>query len=149
MFPQDFKLVDVGVLRVSANIPYLERIGLLHNSMFELMQSFQPHICVMENIFFGKDPLAALKLGQIRGAFISASSRCQVPMKEIASTAVKRLIAGHGHAQKEEVCLALKHLMGFERGNLPLDASDALAIALSYGMSEPSRGECRGGNAPC
>ncbi|RZA21662.1 MAG: crossover junction endodeoxyribonuclease RuvC, partial [Proteobacteria bacterium] len=42
---------------------------------------------------------------------------------------------GQGHATKDQVAAALKYLLGFDRGNLPHDASDAIAIALSHALS--------------
>ena len=44
------------------------------------------------------------------------------------------MVAGHGAATKEQVYQALQALMGFNKGDLPLDASDALAIAFAVSL---------------
>lgn len=132
--PQDFRIIEAGVLRAQAHLQAWQRIGLMHSSMHELIQEFKPSVCVLENVYLAKNVQSALKLGQARGAFMSAASRCQVVVKEIASTTVKRIIAGKGHANKEQVSLALQSLLGFRKGTLPYDASDAVAIALAFGL---------------
>lgn len=136
MNPRDFKIIGAGVLRTHKKLSSWERIGMMHQSMHELMLEFQPKVCVLENVYFGKNVRSAITLGQVRGAFISAAARSNASVEEIASTTVKKLISGNGHAGKDEVLLALNALIGFEKGKLPYDASDALAIALSFALSE-------------
>lgn len=136
MNPHDFKILEAGVLRSPKSLKYADRIGMMHESMHELMLEFKPQVCILENVFFGKNVQSALTLGQARGAFISAACRSHVLVEEIPSTTVKKIISGRGHASKEEVHLALKALIGFDKGRLPHDASDALAIALSFGLKD-------------
>ena len=135
MNPRDFRIAGAGVLRTKRSLSTWERIGTMHQSMHELMQEFQPQVCILENVFFGKNVLSAITLGQVRGVFISAAYRSNISVEEIASTSVKKIISGNGHASKEEVLFALHALMGFDKGKLPFDASDALAIALSFGLT--------------
>ncbi len=134
MHPRDFRILGAGVLRAQRSLSSWERIGMMHQSMHELMEEFQPKICVLENVFFGKNVQSAITLGQVRGAFISAAYRSRLKIAEIAPTTVKKMVSGNGHAGKEEVLNSLQALMGFNKGKLPFDASDALAIALSFAL---------------
>ena len=134
MNPRDFKILEVGVLKIKKSLTSWDRIGMMHQSMYELIAEFKPKICVLENVYFGKNVRSALTLGQVRGAFISAACRCEANIAEIASTSVKKIISGNGHSGKEEIYLALQALLGFDKGKLPYDASDALAIALSFSL---------------
>ena len=140
--PRDFLIVDAGVLRSCKSLSSWERIGMMHQSMHELMVQLRPEVCVLENVYFGKNVQSAIILGQVRGAFISAAFRNNAYVREIPSTSVKKIISGNGHAGKEEVLRALQALTGFDKGKLPYDASDALAIALSWALMdawEPKR----------
>ena len=56
---------------------------------------------------------------------------------EITPAEVKRVIAGGGAADKEQVSRAVELLLGFKRGKLPYDVTDAMAIALTHGLSLP------------
>lgn len=132
---KDYKVVDAGVLRTDPKSSTSSRLGAIHQAMYELAVELKPNLCVIESAFLGCNPQSALKLGQARGALIAAMSRCAIPVREIAPTKVKKIITGNGHGDKEEVSLALKHLLKFKKGRLPFDVTDALAIALSYGIS--------------
>lgn len=127
-----FRVVDAGVMRLSAKEPINQRLSTLHKGLFDLMQEYRPVSCVLESAFFGINAQSALKLGMVRGAFISAASRLETPIAEITPAQVKKTIAGHGRADKEEVSLAVERLFGIRRGQLPYDATDAIAIAASY-----------------
>ena len=83
------------------------------------------------------NPQSAIKLGLIRGAIITAVSRLNISICELAPTKIKKIITGNGHAAKEDVARSLKVLLNYELGSLSYDASDALAIALSCGLTLP------------
>jgi crossover junction endodeoxyribonuclease RuvC len=129
------QVVAVGVIRSKASLPHCERTGYLHDAVHQLSEQYKPEICVIERVFTGINPYSALRLGETRGAVIAAVRRLGIQIAEIAPTEVKKTITGQGHATKEQVAAALQYLLQFERGDLPLDASDAVAIGLSYGLS--------------
>ena len=129
--PKDWTVLDAGVLRASADLEMPARLGEIHNALFDLASELAPSHVVIEKAFHGVNASTAIKLGEARGALISAVARIGVPITEITPAQVKRLIAGHGAASKEQVYQALQALLGFNKGRLPLDASDALAIALT------------------
>lgn len=132
------ELNDIGVIRADTNTDFCQRVALIHTALHSLVCEWNPHICVIEDAFFGLNARSALKLGQARGALMTAVTREGVPVVEVSPTHVKRAIAGSGAADKERISMSLKALIGFERGTLPYDASDALAIALSYGLTVPT-----------
>lgn len=134
--PQDFKIVDAGVFRAKEKDPAFKRIGEMYKAMLAIMRECKPKTCVLEGVFLGKNVKSALMLGQVRGAFVAASHDAGVGVDEVAPTTVKKIIAGRGGASKGEVELALKAHLGFDRGNLPQDVTDALAIALSYSLKK-------------
>jgi crossover junction endodeoxyribonuclease RuvC len=132
--PSHFRLTHAGVLRCSAKETLLARIGQLHQAMHELLHEIQPSVCVLESSFMGINPRSALMLGQARGALIASCARHSVPIHELTPSEVKKTITGKGNADKEQVALSLRHLLAFERQGLSYDVSDALAIALSWGL---------------
>ena len=133
--PKDFKLIDVLTLTSKTGLGLNDRVYLFHESIYKLVLEFEPTHCAIETCFVGVNAQSALKLGLVRGAIISAVKRLNIPILEIAPTKVKKIITGNGHAKKEDMATTLKALMGFDLGNLSYDASDALAIALSSGLS--------------
>ncbi len=129
------RLVAVGAIRSKTTLPHSERTGYLHDAIHQLASQYAPEICVIERAFTGINPQSALRLGETRGAVIAAVRRLGITVAEITPTEVKKTITGQGHATKEQLAAALKYLLNFELGDLPLDASDAVAIGLSYGLS--------------
>jgi crossover junction endodeoxyribonuclease RuvC len=109
-------------------------LGEIHAALHHLIAESVPSLVAIEKAFHGLNAATAIKLGEARGALIAAVLRHQLPLHEVTPAEVKRLIAGHGAADKEQVYRALKSLTGFELGELPLDASDALGIALAASL---------------
>lgn len=136
--PKDFRIVDAGVLRTDRLEAHAERLGAIHAMMFELIGELGPDAVVIERAFVGVNINSALKLGEARGALISAAQRAAVPVTDITPAQVKRLVTGQGAASKDAVALAMKGLLGFERGRLPHDVTDAMAIALCHGLTMAS-----------
>jgi crossover junction endodeoxyribonuclease RuvC len=132
--PRDWHVEDVGVLKFSSQANMFERLGEVHCGIFDLIKELNPTEVAIEKAFYGINPSTAIKLGEARGAILSAVARAGLVLTEITPAEVKRSIAGHGSADKERVYLALKSILGFDRGQLPHDASDALAIALTASM---------------
>src|SRR5690606_26163642 len=102
----------------------------------ELAASHKPDIWVIEKAFADKNISSAIKLGEVRGSIMAAAFRSKAAIREITPAAVKKRIAGNGRATKEQVAAAVLTFVGFRRGDLPFDATDAVAIALAFGLTE-------------
>lgn len=137
MLPRDFQVIDAGALKVDPKLAAAQRIGILHQGLYGLISQHRPGLVVMEKAFYDKNIATAIRLGEVRGAYIAAAGRCKTPVFEITPAEVKKIISGNGRATKEQVALSLEALIGFERGQLSYDVTDAVAIALSFGMKAP------------
>jgi len=135
MSPRDYRVIDAGALKADIKLTADQRIGLMHEGLFQLIDTHKPIVLAMEQAFYDKNVSTAIRLGEVRGAFIAAATRGRVPVAGITPAEVKRLVAGNGRATKEQVCNAVKALMGFDKGNLPFDVTDAVAIALAHGLN--------------
>ncbi|SMF79351.1 crossover junction endodeoxyribonuclease RuvC [Pseudobacteriovorax antillogorgiicola] len=131
---RDFRVLDAGIIRPRRTLSHSERLGQIHEAIHQLTCQFQPSVCVIEKGYTGINHNSALRLGETRGAIIAAVQRERTPVVESTPTEVKKTVTGNGHASKEDISLSLKCLIGFDRGGLPFDVTDAVAIALSYGM---------------
>lgn len=132
--PKDFRLADMGILQASDRAPLNQRLGDLHDALYQIATEFKPDLCAMESSFLGPNPQSALKLGHVRGAFIAALWRHKVTVSEIYPNTAKKLITGQGHASKELVSQVLE-AFGYPTP-IAHDASDALAIAIAFGLSQ-------------
>jgi crossover junction endodeoxyribonuclease RuvC len=99
-----------------------------------LTNEFRPDEVAIERIFMHRNADSALKLGQARGAALSATFAVRPRVFEYAPREVKLAVVGTGTAQKDQVQLMVKRLLNIA-GPLAEDAADALAIALCHAHS--------------
>lgn len=92
----------------------------------------------MEDVFMAKNAASALKLGQARGALITACTQGDLPVTPYSPTSIKQTVAGVGRAEKNQIQYMVKLLL-----KLPElaqeDASDALAAAICHAHHLPMK----------
>jgi crossover junction endodeoxyribonuclease RuvC len=86
----------------------------------------------IEEVFYGKNVKSALLLGHARGASMVCAANNSMPVFEYSARKVKQSITGNGAAHKSQVQYMISKEFNINNDNFPLDASDALAIALCH-----------------
>lgn len=107
------------------------RLGEIFTRLDELMQEFTPDEVAIEKVFMAKNADSALKLGQARGAAISAVVRYQKPLFEYSARQVKQALVGIGSAEKKQVAHMVGQLLKHP-DPMQADAADACAIAICH-----------------
>ncbi len=108
-----------------------ERLLLIHESLGRLLAEYTPQEVAVEEVFVNKNAQSALVLGQARGVALCACARAGLGISEYATASVKLALTGQGRADKEQVQHMVKVLLNL-RERIALDASDALAVALTH-----------------
>ena len=117
-------------LRVKAeSLP--ERLKLIFAGITSAINRYRPEAVAIEKVFMNRNADSVLKLGQARGAAISAAVMQGLPVSEYTPRHVKQAVVGKGGASKEQVQHMVKILLNCQK-NLQPDEADALAIALSH-----------------
>jgi crossover junction endodeoxyribonuclease RuvC len=111
-----------------------ERLQQIFAGVDQLTGEFRPDEVAVERVFMHRNADSALKLGQARGAALSATFAVRPRVFEYAPREVKLAVVGTGAAQKDQVQLMVKRLLNIT-GPLTPDAADALAIALCHAHS--------------
>lgn len=120
--------------------PLPVRLGEIYTSVSELIEEYQPAEFAIEQVFMARNPQAALKLGQARGAAIAAGVAGGLPIYEYAARRVKQAVVGTGRANKTQVQHMVQVLL--ELSGVPqADAADALAIALCHAHEVRAKAE--------
>jgi crossover junction endodeoxyribonuclease RuvC len=122
-----------GSIRTSGD-SLAERLQEIFAGVDQLTNEFRPDEVAIERVFMHRNADSALKLGQARGAALSATFAVRPRVYEYAPREVKLAVVGTGGAQKEQVQLMVKRLLNIA-GPLAEDAADALAIALCHAHS--------------
>lgn len=133
----EFSVLQYGVLHVSASDALENRLLKIVTGLEELLEKYHPQALAMEGVFFAKNAKSALVLGHIRGAILVACRKRGMTFNEYPPSLVKQAVTGDGSASKEHVANMVFARLGIEPGDLPLDASDALAIALTHATPAP------------
>jgi crossover junction endodeoxyribonuclease RuvC len=116
-----------------------ERLQEIFAGVESLTSEFRPDEVAIERVFMHRNADSALKLGQARGAALSATFAVRPRVFEYAPREVKLAVVGTGGAQKEQVQVMVKRLLSIS-GPLTDDAADALAIALCHAHSRRLQG---------
>ena len=104
----------------------------IYNRLRKLTATAAPDSVAVESAFYGKDAKAAAKLEGTRGVIILALKQAGLPIAHYSPAEVKKAIAGRGQATKEQVQFMIVKLLSLVEIPRPLDASDALALALCH-----------------
>jgi len=134
--------VTSGIIRLpEGSLP--ERLQLIFAGVSQLVTEYQPESMGIEDVFFARDPKAALKLGQARGAAILAGTNAKLPVSEYSPRSVKLAVVGTGAADKKQVQIMVTSLLKLP-GEPSEDAADALAVAICHGHSMKSASRLAG-----
>jgi crossover junction endodeoxyribonuclease RuvC len=132
--------VECGVLQMREGDPLNTRLFALRKDIEDVLAEFKPGALSLEHCFVDRDPHAALVLGEVRGLVKCESLRFGVPIAEYQASRVKKVVAGNGHASKDDVGRRLLVLLGL--ASLPaVDASDALALAVTHSVMGMGRSQ--------
>ena len=120
--------------------PWPERLGLIFDGVARVVAEYGPHEMAVEQLIFARDPTAALKLGQARGAVLCAGLKGGVQVHEYSPKSVKLAVVGTGGAEKLQVQHMVRILLSLDRQPAE-DEADALALALchAHSMGIPAR----------
>jgi crossover junction endodeoxyribonuclease RuvC len=111
-------------------MPHPERLASIVLGIREIIRRHRPSILALEQVFVSRNAMSALKLGQVRGAVMVVAVEEGLEVREFAPTEVKNAVTGYGRAEKTQVQLMVKTLLGLPQVPKPHDAADALALAL-------------------
>lgn len=133
--------VASGCVRVKSH-EFPARLKQIYDGIHEIVSQYGPEQLAIEQVFMHKNAESALKLGQARGAAICAVLSEDLPVYEYAAREIKLALVGKGSADKCQVQHMVKILLGL-RGDLQLDASDALGVALCHAHRQQTESRMR------
>ena len=125
------RYIASGCIRLDSNLPFIERIGQIQPALSAIITKYMPNTVAIEEVFFAKNAASALKLGQARGAALSAVHQHGLAIYEYSARAIKLALVGKGSANKSQVSFMVQHRL-LLNGIPQVDAGDALAVALCH-----------------
>jgi crossover junction endodeoxyribonuclease RuvC len=124
------RFIDAGTIRTESDEMPI-RLKRIYEGLKRIIDFYQPTEASVEQVFLAHNVDTALKLGQARGAAVTALVTHDVAVSEYTARQIKLSVVGYGAAQKEQVQQMVTRLL-----NIPVipqaDAADALAAAICH-----------------
>ncbi len=124
--------VDYGHIKTDKLNLMSHRLVKIYDHARHLVEKHSPDAIIIERLFFNTNVKTAITVGQSRGLFILIAGQYNIPVFEYTALQAKMLLTGYGRAEKEKVREKVAEMLNIKTTIKPIDASDALAMALCH-----------------
>jgi len=138
-----YHFVACGAIKPVAGQKLPARLLQISSGIEEVIARHKPDACAIEDGFLANNIKVTLKLGQVRGVAMLAAERAALDIREYSPRLVKQTVVGYGNAEKRQVQEMVRVLLGVSSAPEPLDASDALAVAICHINTASTRNRMR------
>ena len=108
------------------------RLLELRNELRDLIEEFSPEVIAVERVLFQRNAMTAISVGQVIGIVLVEGLDAGCEVIEYSPNEIKLAVAGHGGADKIQMEEMVRTLLKIKTSLEPVDAADALAVALCY-----------------
>ena len=126
------KVIHWGSVKSRPRQPFPQRLKFIYDELITVIQRFNPDEVAIEDMFFSANVKSTLKLGQTRGVALLSAVNKEKPVFEYSPLEVKQSVVGYGRAEKSQVQDMVTSILRLKEKPEPLDASDALAVAICH-----------------
>ncbi|MGL4854856.1 MAG: crossover junction endodeoxyribonuclease RuvC [Lentisphaeria bacterium] len=125
-------ILQCGFIKTPASKKVSECLRRLSGGISELIEEYSPNEVAIEGIFYHKFARSAMVLGMARGVVVGICASKNLPVYEYAPKSAKLAVTGNGAASKEQVAFMMANMFKIKINQIPLDATDALAIGVCH-----------------
>ncbi|PHQ80009.1 MAG: crossover junction endodeoxyribonuclease RuvC [Coxiella sp. (in: Bacteria)] len=119
-----------GVVKTKSDT-LADKLNEIFVAITQVIHDYQPTCAAIEQVFTSYNHQSALKLGQARGAAMTALAHAGLAVDEYSAKQVKQAVVGYGGASKSQVQHMVRALLKMTETPVE-DAADALAIAICH-----------------
>jgi crossover junction endodeoxyribonuclease RuvC len=127
-----------GVITTPASTPLPDRLGELQREVRALLAQTAPAVVAVERVFFQTNVRTAMSVGQASGVVMAEAVNAGCQVAQYGPNEVKQAVAGWGGAGKDEIERMVQRLLGIDQPLRPVDAADAVALALCHLAHAPT-----------
>lgn len=133
------RLIQYGTLGTPAGPAVPVRLRAIYSGVQQLISTYRPDDIVFEELFFARNVTTALNVGAARGVALLAAAQYTENLYEYTPMQIKQAVVGFGKAEKRQVQMMVKMLLGLSEVPRPDDAADGLAAAITHAHSARQR----------
>ena len=134
-----FSVVGFGAVTTPADLPFEKRLKMIYEDITEIIETYKPDEMGIEKLFFNTNEKTAIDVAQARGVTLLPAIIRNIPIYEYTPLQVKSSIVGYGRAEKKQVQEMTKTMLHLKEVPKPDDTADAVAIAITHGLSINTR----------
>ncbi len=126
----DVQHITHGQIKTRGDV-LADKLHEIFTGLAKVISEYNPNEASIEQVFTFHNHQSALKLGQARGAALTALASAGLGVGEYSAKQVKKAVVGYGGANKAQVQHMIRALLKLQQ-TPPPDAADALAIAICH-----------------
>jgi crossover junction endodeoxyribonuclease RuvC len=125
-------LVAVGVLKSSADDSIEQRLMEIDSQIREWISIHNPDVIAIERVFSQQNLRTVMGTAQVAGITLLAAAQSDIKVVMHTPSEVKAAVTGSGRAKKDQVAQMVQRILKLETIPKPVDATDALALAICH-----------------
>lgn len=129
------QLVDAGVIRTPVKEDDAVRLLTIYEELTDIIVQSKPTLMSVEKLFFSRNVTTAMTVSQARGVVLLCGMQAGMTIHEYTPMQIKQAVTGYGKADKKQMQEMVRVLLKLKEIPRPDDAADALAAALTHGMT--------------
>lgn len=125
-------LVGVGVIVTPTEFALEARLLELDRQINEWVSIWCPDVIAVERVFAQHNVRTVMGTGQAAGIALLIAAKSGIPVMMHTPSEVKAAVTGSGRANKAQVAQMVAKLLNLNEIPKPVDATDALALAICH-----------------
>lgn len=125
-------LIQVGVILTPTESPLEQRLLDLDQQLSEWVNLWKPDVVAVERVFSQHNVRTVMGTGQAAGIALLIAAKAGIPVMMHTPSEVKASVTGSGRANKAQVATMVQNILRLETIPKPVDATDALALAICH-----------------
>ena len=125
-------VVGVGVILTPSEAALEHRLLDLDQQLSEWINLWKPDVIAVERVFSQHNVRTVMGTGQAAGIALLLAAKAGIPVMMHTPSEVKAAVTGSGRANKVQVALMVQKILNLESIPKPVDATDALALAICH-----------------
>jgi len=125
-------LVGVGVILTPTEAALDQRLLDLDQQLSEWINDWKPDVIAVERVFSQHNVRTVMGTGQAAGIALLLAAKAGIPVVMHTPSEVKASVTGSGRANKAQVALMVQKILNLDTIPKPVDATDALALAICH-----------------
>jgi len=122
----------VEVVVTSASAPLPDRLLVIASRVRDLVEATSPDVLAVERVFSQHNLHSVMGTAQASAAAVLAAAEAGLPVVWHTPTEVKAAVTGSGRADKAQIAGMVMRILRLESAPRPVDATDALALAICH-----------------